>query len=135
LRLGRRFDRITGCTQQGVHLCRRQQADVLGCQSGLLAVHDNHDGDQRFLRDASPDVREIDGLLDVGGEQYREPCVGSKVHGLVPGTRSGTVPGRSARPYVQDERHVFAGCRNQQILGSSNIGTGKKCRCAASGKR
>jgi hypothetical protein len=106
LRLGRRFDRITGCTQQGVHLCRRQQADVLGCQSGLLAVHDNH-----------------------------EPCVGSKVHGLVPGTRSGTVPGRSARPYVQDERHVFAGCRNQQILGSSNIGTGKKCRCAASGKR
>ncbi len=116
LRFGGGAERVIGGTEQGTHLCRRQQAHVLGCERSLFAIHDDHDGDERFLRDASPDIGEVDGLLDVGGEQYAEPCVGAEVHGLVPGAWRRAVCRGGACAYVQDQRHVFAGSRNQQVL-------------------
>ena len=56
------------------------------------------------------------------------------MHRLVSGSGSRAVRRRGARPDVQDQRHVFARGRHQQVLARGDIGARKKSRCAASGK-
>ena len=123
LGLGRRFDRIIRRAQQGVDLGRRHEPDVLRSERRLLAVHDNHCRYQRFFGNAPSDVGEVDGLLNVCGKKYTETCIGTEMHGLVPGAGRGAVRRRGTGADVQHERHVFPCGRNQQVLGCCNIGT------------
>ncbi len=97
----------------------------------MLAVHDDHTRHQRFFSHAPGDVGEVDSLLHIGGEQHEKTRVRAQVDGLVAAAERGAMSRRGTRTYVENQRRVLAGCRDQQILCRRDIRAGQESRRAS----